>query len=274
MDASGVTNWTATNATRTKSTTTGVTLGSQALRVQNSSGNGYVQSATVAVEPSQTYLVAADATISSGTAVLELWDVTNGASIKTATSAELQSRRVWMSANIPSTCRQVAVRLKGTEVTADIYWDNCSLLNLDASEMGLPSWFANKKWLEWVKFWRPGTGSAANDDKALDDIRRHPSIGASIIEDKQGYTPYKLKFDKVLSADALLVGQALSPYTELSADADTTNADPDMVKACVLYDIYADKGDNPQAEKWLARLIALDGHHQAKWTGKRYTLQR
>jgi len=273
METSGVTNWTATNCTRTKSTSTGVTLGKQALNVVNSAANGYVQSVTVNAEPGQTVLVAADVTISTGTAVLELWDVTNGASIDTETCEEFQSRRLWFIGDLPSTCRKVAVRLKGTESNANIYWDNVSLLNLTATEAPLPSWFTNQKWLEWVKVWRPGNTSAANNDRALDDIRRHPSVEAIVIEDKEGYVPYKVEYGIVVPSDALLIGQALSPYTELSADTDSTEANADWVKAWVLALIAEDRNDERMLKTWEPRAMALDQQHQVEWEGTRYQLQ-
>ncbi len=273
METSGVTNWTASNATLTKSTTTGVIVGKQALRVLNTVAGGYAQSPSVSVEASQIFNVAVDVSVVSGTATLELWDVTNGASIKTTTSNEKETRRIWFSSGtLPSGCMQVAVRLKGTEVDADIYWDNLSLMNQAATEMPMPSWFKDPKWLERVTIWWAGPTATAGTDRAIDAQRRKEAQWWGIQEDVTGYTPYKVVFEPHSMASTHLFAQALCPYSELSSDSDTTDADPDWVKAWTLVYIARDKGDKALAERWLPEAKALDKLYQPTWRGKRYQM--
>jgi hypothetical protein len=277
METSGVTNWTASNSptspTLSKSTTTGITLGKQSLRVVNANINEYAQSATVNVVPGQTYNVAADVTVASGTATLQLYDVTNSESIQHTHSTNLTSRRAWFTAAIPSDCYKVAVQLIGAEASADIYWDNVTLINSSASEMPMPSWFKSDKWVESVKVWQAGPTSGAGTDRALDALNRLSSIWFGIHEDKSGYTPYRVQFIGGIPADALLVIQSLCPYDELTADASTTEADPDWIKAWVLATIGMDRNDAAIVNRWASEAQALDKMWQPKWEGKRYQLR-
>ncbi|MDO8673038.1 MAG: hypothetical protein Q7O66_16645 [Dehalococcoidia bacterium] len=277
MEASGVANWTGSGidiSLSIKSTSTGVTLGDQALRVKNSSANGYFQSATVNVEETQSYLLVADVTVASGTAVLELYDVTNSASIETATCDQRQTRRIWLTANIPADCMQVAVRLKGTEDSADIYWDNITLLNQAMTEIALPSWFKNEKWLERVSFWRYRGSSHSGQHAAVDSLERCSPIWHNVLEDPTGYTPYKVMMNSYPIVGAHLVGQALCPYTELSADADATDADPDWVLAWTLAQIGMDKKDEDMVKRWMPEAKRLDRQFMPVWDGKRFAFGR
>ncbi len=266
METSGVSNWTASNSAATKSTSTGVTLGDQALRVLNSSASGYVQSASVNVEESQFLYLAADLTVVTGTGTLQLYDVTNSASIETAESSEKQSRRVWLSANVPADCKQVAVRLVGTGASDDCYWDNVTLLNSSATEMPLPSWYVERKWMERLGMWVARSGASSGDHSALDSIDRYP-LQFWPIEDPTGYTPFKVKFDSYVLSGAHLVGEALSPFSELSADTDTTDANADLVKAFALVDIAQERKNKDLLQIWGPKAEALDKLYQAQWRG-------
>ena len=350
METSGVTNWTATNSTRTKSTSTGVTLGKQALRVQNTALNGYVQSATINVEPSQSYYLVADVTVASGTAVLELWDVTDGVvqrtasagavafdnvaktitdtgnglaifntgdivytnasnnpgpftvttggvagtitctgatfvtetpagaititkgpAIDTSTCAERQSRRLWLqTTSLPSGCRQVAVRLGGQQATADVYWDNVQLRNTLATEMSLPSWFKDARWLERIYISSAGNASSAGIDKSIDTLNRYEANWWGVHEDREGVTPFKVQFDIQSYSGGLLMGEALCPFTELSADTDSTEADADWVASWSLALIGQDKEDERLVKRWLPEAKRLDRQFQPMWSGRRY----
>lgn len=270
METSGVGSWTASSATRTKSTSTGVVLGKQALRVANSGANGYAQSASVSVNDNQTYNLCADVTIASGTAVLELYDVTNSASIDTAQSDQLQTRRLWLQAKVPADCKQVAVRLKGTEASADVYWDNVSLLNTTSLEMPLPSWFDNADWLEKLEVWQVGATWIDNAHAAIDSMRRWEVSWARVVEDREGVTPFKIVFSSYPLAGAHLIGTALSPFAELTADTDSTEADKDWVCAWALAFMGMERKDKELIDRWLPEAQRLDRIFQASWQGKRF----
>lgn len=291
MEANNVTNWSSVNVIRAKNSLAGITLGARSLRVVNSAANGYSQSATVNVEPSQNYYLSADVTMITGTGVLELYDVTNSASIATSTCAEKQTRRLYLqTTTLPSTCRKVAVRLGGQEITADGYWDNVCLMNSGAREMPLPLWFKNSKWMETLETWRAGATSSTGIDQAVDAIYRTEMLEWGIAEDRTGLVPFKVIFSPSPRLGELLVGTAICQYAELTSgtvsidndadgviDADeiitdSTDADPDWVCAWSLVALGQDKKDDALVKRWLEVAQTYDRMHQAVWRGRRYRL--
>jgi len=62
---------------------------------------------------------------SVGTADLALWDVTNNASIGYVSHSGRQWAYLWQDFDVPATCDEVEVRLRGQENSADIYWNAC-----------------------------------------------------------------------------------------------------------------------------------------------------
>lgn len=265
METSGVTGWTASNATRTKSTSTGVIEGDQALRVLNSAANGYVYSGTIDVAEQRSYLLAADATVVSGTAELVAYDVTNSAEIESVTTDDRDGRCLFMSFTTPSDCKQVRIHLKGQEATADVYWDNVSLLAAATSLADLPSWFLNAEWLEEVEMRYCGGGSY--NSAPLRYRNDAPMRWFSVVEDYTGVTPFRLRFDPPISLGSHLFIRAVRPYTELSADSDATDADQDWVRACVLARVYADRASSGPP--------SLDGVTQLQyWSNEAKALSR
>lgn len=275
METSGVTNWTTSNSTATKSTTAAyITGGTQSLRVLNSSATGYVQSASVPVVEGQSYECAADVRVSSGTAILRLWDVTNAASIDTATTTELRKGFLYLdNALIPSGCKQVAVRLVGTESDADIYWDNVTLRNREAREMSLPSWFVNPKWLEEVIYTHGGRREQDSDSYNVDERALDILHYRNVIVDHTGATPYKVEFSRPPTG-CHLFARCHRPYAELSTDTDVTLANQDWVRAWVLKDIFTDKKDASDAKLWAERARILHDTFAPKWMGRSFVPHR
>lgn len=144
METSGVTNWTATSATASKLTSGAnlVLYGTQSLRVLNSGANGRVQSATMFVVPSTSYLLQVRVRAVVGTANLIAYDVTNSADIESDTWANEGWGTISFGFTIPATCERLAIRLSGVGASDDTYWDNVILLRNNAREIPLPSWLA------------------------------------------------------------------------------------------------------------------------------------
>ncbi len=122
METSGVTNWTASNATVTKSTTAAdVYSGTQALNVLLTSANGYAQSATFRTHPQTRIYTACIGRAEIGTLSLILYDVTNAAVFGTATTYTGEEYgHLWRVDTTPSGCEEMAVRLVGTSSADDL----------------------------------------------------------------------------------------------------------------------------------------------------------
>lgn len=130
MEASGVTDWTDSDATSSKVTTAAnVIFGRQALRVANSSAGGYTRTASIPVRPYQNYILAAIAQAAVGTARLQAYDVTNSVAIDAKTTDDEVHQVIAFTFQAPSGCKELQIRLVGDEATADIYWDNLWLLH-------------------------------------------------------------------------------------------------------------------------------------------------
>ena len=148
METSGTTNWTASNSTRTKETSLDFVEGTQALRVANSSAAGYVQSASIPCQAGQSFHVWASYKSVVGTAVLRAYDVTGSASIESDSGPDSGTNNeggmIHFAFTAPASCRNVAIRLEGTEASADIYWDDVIVMRSGRSRYELPSWVTER----------------------------------------------------------------------------------------------------------------------------------
>jgi hypothetical protein len=157
METSGITNWTAsTLATNAKVTTAGMVFwGTQALHTVSNAANGYAKSDSVNVIEQQGYYaeVICCAANATSTPSLVVYDVTNAAVIDTITASDIlggvsDKQMEWVSLacgfTAPSGCKQVQLRLTGTENGADIYWDSAILIPQARRQVVLPSWLTAK----------------------------------------------------------------------------------------------------------------------------------
>ena len=270
METSTTTSWTASNSTLSKVTTAAyVRLGTRCLRVQNSAANGYVRPAThLSVAEGQSYQVRADFLAAVGTAKLQLYDETNAAAIRTETAVTgvTPQRFLYFQDTIPTGCKQVSVRLIGSEITADIYWDNVSLRNANGTEIGLPSWVTGRGQVEELEEWEGGLQSATGDDFSIDETDRPVVRWWDVVEDPIGATPFRVTFWPKPFAQSLLVVRGIRPGAELSADSDTTVLNADLVKAGALCRIYWDKEDGRNYGRWLNVFNALCREHLPRFS--------
>lgn len=276
METSGVTNWTASNSTLTKSTTAGyVFQGKQALRVVNSAANGYARSALIPVTETQTFCCLADVRVSSGTAKLQLYDETNSAEIDSVTTAELRRGYLWIdNTTIPTDCKQVSVRLIGTGASDDIYWDNVSLRNNNATEMDLPSWFLDKKWLEELVYTYGGNTEQDNDLYFADERYENVVHYRRVLDAIEAANPFKVEFRPRPPSSSHLFARCLRPYAELSADSDTTMANQDWVRAWAMTLIMQDKDNEERAKYWYEQAMEKHNSFAPTWKGRAFVAHR
>lgn len=143
MDANNTTSWSdVSTPTKSKVTTAGKVLsGLRALRVLNSGTGEGVQSVTVRGFPAKSWVyVHAGVHADVGTAELHLYNVTGSASISSVTSAEEGWVHLWLKVQVPTGVEEIAVRLIGTETSADIYWDHVALYLAEDMVLPAPSW--------------------------------------------------------------------------------------------------------------------------------------
>ena len=143
MEASGTTDWTASNATLSKDTGAfDLYAGARALRVLATLAGGYARSTAILVDPTNaaTWYVRANVRADVGTARLIAYDNTNGADIDT----EDWTLRGWGVSDrqfaLPSTCESLVFRLQSVENADSTFWDQLIAFPVGATAIPLPDW--------------------------------------------------------------------------------------------------------------------------------------
>jgi hypothetical protein len=161
--ASGVANRTSSNATPTKITTeANLYMGNQALRVANSSANGYSRLTTHhPVRQNVGYRIEAIGRETVGTADLIVWDATGDAEIDSLSTAGTSPDpgtdffRLSFHFTPPDGCNAISVRLAGVESSADVAWSFVSLTRNAAREFVLSTAIEDPRWVA-APYWRLG----------------------------------------------------------------------------------------------------------------------
>ena len=238
MESSATTSWTASNATHTKVTTSGyVSAGLRASRVANTSANGYIKSTAIPVAANDVYAVRADLRCASGTGHLQAYDETNAAEIDSENTDLQDWRYLDFTFTIPSGCKSITIRLKGAEASADAYWDNVSLRNVNAWRFALPSWITSPRDLEGVHEYI-GNSASGNAWAVSSQIMRETDR-PEILEDVIGGSWYAELAEQPMDGSLLFV-KGLSAYSELTSDSDTTQADTKLVCSGARYYAHLD----------------------------------
>jgi hypothetical protein len=262
MERADVGHWAGTNATPTK--ITGL-RGKYSLRVLNSGANGFVQSDTIPCSPDDGFIVQTRPRAIVGAGTLQAYDVTNSAVIDSGSWTALGWGGIQFSFNTPSTCKAIAIRLKGSGASDDIYWDNVQLLRQGAVEIPLPASVVREGQVLRVM--------QASAEEEYDTDQYFPITDYEIQPDYSNPTSrYKLRLHSSVS-NPIWVDLAL-PYPELSADGDATTCDREwiVVAATVkVLDRLINRGPAKEVEAWRQeyyrkrkRLMYLNGALQPK----------
>lgn len=144
MVSSGVTSWTGTNATPTKSTTAEFApYGVQSLRVANSGVNGYAQSVGLRVSNSQVVQCFGMVSAVTATPSMILYDSTNSANIATITTTQVMPHLIQIPWTIvPATCGTITLRLGGASATCDGRWNAVWAYKQGEALLPLPSYIS------------------------------------------------------------------------------------------------------------------------------------
>jgi hypothetical protein len=254
METSGTSSWSSTNATETKDTGSGDVHelgGTQSLQVVTSATNGYTQSDNVAVESGSQYHIWADLRADGAfTARLQVWDVTNSASIDTEDWTDNDWGTVDFAFTAPSGCDNVAVRIVGVQNSATIHADNVSLLRLDRHTYALPSWLTQPH--NWVEQVLALDGDRPQSKRIHTDKQLH-----HIFHDATAVRPASIYF-KFEDIGRPLYIQALRPYladaSTVSGDSTTISANMDWIVTVAETEAYARLRDTTpstvQSQRW------------------------
>tara|TARA_Y100000310_G_scaffold336187_1_gene420078 strand:+ start:7610 stop:8872 length:1263 start_codon:yes stop_codon:yes gene_type:complete len=218
MRASGVTDWTDSNASSSKVTTLADRqMGPQALRVENSSANGYTASTAIPTAENTAYRIEAVGRSASGVANLIVWDDTGNVAIDSVGSDEVQPNRqagrfrLVLQITTPDDCASLSIRLAGEESDADIAWNYVSVIEQGVYEYPLSAEIENPDWVYEMK-WRTGFPRSSPPVPG-GWFQVDPTLGAG--------SRLVVSLDE-WHRDGTLWAVCKYPYPTLSADTDTT----------------------------------------------------
>lgn len=243
MNSSATTSWTATNATHSKVTDSNVLRGERASRVVASAAAGYIQSATLTVDPGfgNQYYAQIRGRGDIGTARFRAWDVTNSAAIDSLDWAYRGYGNLHLRFTLPSTCEALAFRLISVANADDCYWDDLQVTPEGARELPLPSWFTEETQVRRV-LTAPGGQDAYNWD-ILTEVN-----GWSILfDDSNPNNPLKLVNSYGFYGPIWI--DTTRPYSVLSADSDTTFADREWIALAAAWEVAKEMARVPGADK-------------------------
>lgn len=248
MEASNTTSWTGSSGTTLSKVTTAnkVFSGSRALRIQNDSANDYAESGVIPVFPGERFFCSAVVKADVGTAVLNVYDSSNTASIGTSVeSAEEGFTRIWQIGVVPTGCEEITIRLTGEESTADLYWSHVVFYRETQKVLNVPSWLDDPWKLYSVREARYKTRLSSQTSGGYDDATSrtwydwkqilHYEFTAAHTE----ANPYSLEFMRPLPDNEMWV-YGKRPYSDvedLSTEASTTRAPLRLVYAYAMDEI-------------------------------------
>lgn len=248
MEATGTSDWTAagTGGTPTiaKNTST-VFHGRQSLSITNDGATtlGYAKSASVALRPTTTVIIAADVFITSGDeARLSLYasDATGGTFALVGTAAKSDASG-WVHlefvATTGSTDEYIQVWLESQAVSDVTYWDNAILLPTNQASIAIPGTIELSEEAKKLFYYNVGTGLSGSNDVTAYKLEEQPRQFWShfkVERDETAVVPYRIGINKrPISSPLWLEGMidfsAFAGASESAKDADTTVCPEDLV---------------------------------------------
>lgn len=147
-------NWgTASGASAAYSSTAPLMHGKKyAVVTDSGSGNGYLPTDAIAVEPNRTYCVSAlvRGVDADDTAQLIAYDETNSAAIDSKTCTKTYMARMGFTFTTPSTCKAITIRLASQGASDVTHWDDVVFYELGQKTMTLPWWVRNRDQVKGV----------------------------------------------------------------------------------------------------------------------------
>lgn len=250
MEQNNTTDWTtAVSATQTKQTAEPTMSGKRYLRVVTSGTNGYARSQLLNVVPGRAYHLSclARASAASTTTQAILFDETNSVALKTLQWANLTTGRMWATVTVPTTCKQVSIRLGCAESLVTGYFDEVCFYALDTVDFPAPWWVYERAQVQGIfrlvprlnlnsTTWAP---ELAGEIDQRWDVRPDDTFGRGQLRimARQGGTN-----------DPLFIFGARNE-TAFASDSETKNIDGNLVNAALCVRLY---------EMILARSVGVD----------------
>lgn len=228
MGASDATNYTASSATLSKVTTAAnIKFGPRSLRVANSAANGYGRTASIPVAPNAAYYAWGFTRADVGTAGLQSYDVTNSAVISTYTTVNEIWSLIGYGFNAPGGCEEVQLRLRGSEATADCYWNAIGLYRIGQNLLDIiwnPGYDPSHV-VDVFAFYPKGYSGSENNVWTLDNLDITQPYKWDWFQEPPN-TNWFIKLTPGCKAGYIPFAQTSEPRRDIT-DETTTTGDPD-----------------------------------------------
>lgn len=243
FEDSGVTSWTGSSATPTKTSKAGAErFTDQGLRVLNTGANGYAAQ-TVDVTPEEQYTVFVYVEATVGTAALILYDVTNAAVIsltswERSTWANRSFGVITGTVTMPAGCKQVSVRFGGQGASDDTFWAGFCFYPSDTRMLPLPARLINTKMVgEWFEI--SGDEWPEVEPVPLDPQPEVRDVGGGgVMVDFQHAVGGKAIFYDEFANYSALQTTYTTTAGRAAGDAATTNCALEYIKWATLYQMF------------------------------------
>jgi hypothetical protein len=231
MELSTTANWDETSNAAVAKNTTNVLRGRRSLEVNASAANGYVASDPVYLPPSTNVLCVADVYVdgAAGSAILRLWDETNGIEIESGTTNVQGWSRIKFETTTPANCEQVKGRLVAVDDTVNVYFNNAILLPQRQREFAYPSTLEYSEDYDSA-FYFPDGDPISGGDFAYRVLDSEPRKWASTVvgRDDTAVVPFRIILPNKDIDEAIFVGGRVD-YAILSDDTTTTTVPEDIM---------------------------------------------
>ena len=232
MENSGVGEWTASNASLTKSTSV-LAGGSQSLSVAATSANGYAGGLTVNVTPGKTYFVATLAAAQDGTATLQAYDITNSAEIDSESTTNRDFTVLSLTFTAPSTCEQASIRLVQATSGQTALFKYLPGWQTGQTKIVAPTYIERSDDVFAIERLRFG----ANGQPARETERSTVTTRPNFDRDTAGGNDVRVELGFGLGSDwVFLRGQRR--FSEMTAEADSATAKLDWIASGALMELY------------------------------------
>ena len=272
MESSATSDYSATTATLSKITTAvNVLHGARSLRVLANAGTPRAESAAYfRVVRDEQWLASMIAQAAVGTAKLVAWDSTNSVEIDSGSHSQQAFAEVELNSfSIPETCERLVLRIEGTGASDDLYVDDVVAWPVMRNRFVLPSWVEDPSAVLEVGYYERGNSISGATDGYLVDETAWKTWPHQLHHEEGAANPFWITFDVPIKRPLFVRVQR--PFTEFTADTDTTTADRELLVNLTLYYIYdhlateaGESGNTAQEVAWRRKGAMLAQTNQVR----------
>jgi len=217
--------------------------GAQSIKSTNNNANEYFAlNSQIGVNDGQSLYAAAMCYVTQGDdAIFRVMDVTNSATIDSATSDEPSWMEMVYPFSVPSGCEQIDLRMIGVGADDVIYWDDIQVWHQGEGVYPLPSWIEWPEQMIDVRGFPQGTGGPNSNDYRANERASVPLRWHTEREDHRANKPVHIWVEGTSTRPYIY---AHRPFAELTADDGTSNADLDaLVEDAAFLVLHPDRAE-------------------------------